>query len=94
MSDEESPLERSETIGSSSEEAPIARRTREDLYVCLAEEKDLRHYLNVQVKAQYYTGILIRTKNLTPQAIENVTRAFDLDCDLAKKNIGAVEFYS
>jgi hypothetical protein len=37
------------------------------------------------VKAQYYTGIAIRIKNITPQYMENITKAIEIDNANARK---------
>ena len=47
--------------------------------MCFTNDKDLRHFETIRVKAQYYTGIAVRTKNITPQFMENITKAIDVD---------------
>ena len=42
----------------------------------------MRHYESIRVKAQFYTGIIVRVKNLTPQAMENVCKAIEKDNEM------------
>lgn len=44
-----------------------------------AAEKDLRHYESIRVKAQYFTGIVLRCKILSPQNMDNILKAIELD---------------
>ena len=72
----------SESSNSSNEDKkPKAdpKRPRQDCYICLEKESDLRHYESIRMKAQYFTGIIVRVKNLTPTAIEAVLKAIELD---------------
>jgi hypothetical protein len=62
-------------------------KKREDVFVCFTNDKDLRHYESIRVKAQYYTGIAIRTKNITPQFMENITKAIDVDNNNVRKKL-------
>jgi hypothetical protein len=62
-------------------------KKREDVFVCFTNDKDLRHYESIRVKAQYYTGIAIRTKNITPQFMENITKAIDIDNNNTRKKL-------
>ena len=47
--------------------------------MCFSSEKDLRARENIRLKAQYFTGIAVRVKHLTPTIVENVLKAVDLD---------------
>jgi hypothetical protein len=49
------------------------------MFVCFTNEKDLRHYESIRIKASLYTGIAIRVKNVTPSAMENLLHAIELD---------------
>lgn len=53
--------------------------TRQDLFVCFTNEKDLRHYESIRIKSSLYTGIAVRVKNLVPTAMDNLLYAIELD---------------
>ena len=66
--------------GSASDSDSIhEERKREDFFLVLTMEKDLRHHESVRVKAQYFTGITIRVKALLPSSVENVLKAIEMD---------------
>ena len=52
---------------------------RQDAYVIFANEKDLRHFESIRIKASLYTGIAVRVKNMTPGAMDNLLHAIELD---------------
>ena len=58
---------------------------RQDAYVIFANEKDLRHFESIRIKASLYTGIAVRVKNMTPGAMENLLHAIELDGAPEKK---------
>jgi len=53
--------------------------TRQDLFVCFTNEKDLRHYESIKIKSSLYTGIAVRVRNLVPSAMDNLLYAIELD---------------
>lgn len=60
--------------------------TRQDLFVCFTNEKDLRHYESIKIISSLYTGIAVRVKNLVPSAMDNLLYAIELDAqDLRKE---------
>ena len=56
-----------------------AAEQRQDAYVIFSNEKDLRHFESIRIKSQLYTGIAVRTKFMTPQAMDNLLHAIELD---------------
>jgi len=55
------------------------------MFVCFTNEKDLRHYESIRIKASLYTGVAIRVKNVTPSAMDNLLHAIELDSNGGKK---------
>ena len=69
------------------EEAVGVTKPRRDEFIVFNNDKDLRHYESIRVKAQYFTGIVLRCKVLTPQNMDNILKAIELDnLNLEKKN--------
>jgi hypothetical protein len=60
--------------------------TRQDLFVCFTNEKDLRHYESIKIKSSLYTGIAVRVRNLVPSAMDNLLYAIELDAQDQKKD--------
>jgi len=81
MSDKELSREANSSEMDSDDYSNLLRK-REDEDLLLSMEKDFRHYESIRVKAQYYTGIIAKVKNLNPQGMENVCKAFEQDNDL------------
>ena len=54
---------------------------RQDIYVIFANEKDLRYHESIRIKASLYTGIALRVKTITPQAMENLIVAIEMDAN-------------
>ena len=73
MSVEELPVHRKEDAQTDRDEVT----GREDLYICLNNEKQVRDVTEVLENSKQYTGISLRIKNLTPEIIENVTNAIE-----------------
>ena len=65
--------------GDSDTEKKEVIEQRQDAYVIFANEKDLRHFESIRIKASLYTGIAVRVKNMTPGAMENLLHAIELD---------------
>jgi len=75
-------------IEDSDVESDMPQREREDVFLVLTMEKDLRHFESVRIKAQYFTGITIRVKALLPPSVENVLKAIEIDQSQAMKKFG------
>ena len=58
---------------------------RQDIYVIFSNEKDLRHHESIRIKASQYTGIALRVKLITAQAMENLLIAIEADANNAMK---------
>jgi hypothetical protein len=56
------------------------------MFVCFTNEKDLRHYESIRIKASQYTGIALRVKTITPHAMDNVLYAIEVDSNGGKKD--------
>ena len=52
---------------------------RQDAFIVLTSEKDLRHQEAIRIKASAYTGIALRVKVISPGSMENLLHAIDLD---------------
>ena len=59
---------------------------RQDIYVIFSNEKDLRHHESIRIKASLYTGIALRVKTITAQAMENLLVAIDADANGSKQD--------
>ena len=42
-------------------------------------EKDLRHYESIRIKSSLYTGVAVKVKTLTHQAVDNLLYAIEID---------------
>jgi hypothetical protein len=91
LEDSESVISNSNSNTPTEDEDDLNVRAREDAYICLIMEKDLRHFESVRIKAQYFTGIILRVKNLTPSGMENITKAIDVDNQNAMQKYGFFE---
>ena len=57
-----------------------------------SNEKDLRHPESIHIKASLYTGIALRVKLISPQAMENLLYAIDLSSGvIARKKQALLE---
>jgi hypothetical protein len=54
------------------DDKPDAPLTRQDLFVCFTNDKDLRHHETISIKASLYKGIAVRVKILNHIWIENI----------------------
>jgi len=54
-------------------------QARQDQFICFQEEKELTDCDTILNRARIYTGITIRTKNLSQPNLKNVLRAIQLD---------------
>jgi len=52
--------------------------------VCFTNDKDLRYYESIKIKASNYTGIAVRVKTIAPSAMDNLLYAIEMD-DLASQ---------
>jgi predicted nuclease of predicted toxin-antitoxin system len=65
--------------GDESDDELNKRKPRRDEFIVFNNDKDLRHYESIRVKAQYFTGIVLRCKQLTPQNMDNILKAIEID---------------
>ena len=66
-----------EEDGELEEDKPEQPLTRQDLYVCFTNDKDLRHHETISIKASLYKGIAVRVKILNHIWIENLLFAIE-----------------
>lgn len=59
------------------EDRPEQPLTRQDLFVCFTNDKDLRHHETISIKASLYKGIAVRVKILNHIWIENLLFAVE-----------------
>lgn len=52
---------------------------RQDLYVVFTHERELRNVDQVKIKLSQFTGVVMRCKNITSAAMENLLCAIEAD---------------
>ena len=54
-------------------------KERQDAFVVLSLDKDVRNAETVRIKASAYTGIAVRMKSITQAGMEAIVKGIDLD---------------
>ena len=70
-------MDAEEDDGEIEEEKPDQPLTRQDLFVCFTNDKDLRHHETISIKASLYKGIAVRVKILNHIWIESLLFAIE-----------------
>jgi len=78
-------MDAEEDDGEIEEEKPDQPLTRQDLFVCFTNDKDLRHHETISIKASLYKGIAVRVKILNHIWIENLLFAIESAAEKADK---------
>ena len=60
-------------------------KERQDAFVIFSQDKDVRNSESVKLKASAYTGIALRLKSISQQAMENLLHGICLDANGARK---------
>ena len=72
-------------VGDELESQREEAKERQDAFVIFSQDKDVRNQETVKVKASAYTGIALRLKSISHQAMENLLHGICLDATGAKK---------
>ena len=54
-------------------------KERQDAYVVLSLDKDVRNAETVRIKVSSYTGVAVRMKTITQAGMEAIVKGLDLD---------------